>query len=205
MTLVNSPHQRELRIAGWRSRGYLPHFDGKPIPQFITLHLADSVPKKELERWQRELAHRDFEERKTILQRRIERYLDQGYGQSYLKLPNVAKMVQEALLKFENVRYRLYAWVVMPNHLHSLMKRFEGFELSDIMHSLKSYTAHEANKILGRTGKFWWDEYFDRYVRDAEHFKKIMKYIENNPVKAGLCKTAEEWPFSSAYAKRRLK
>jgi REP element-mobilizing transposase RayT len=87
-------------------------------------------------------------------------------------------MVQNSLLKFDGLRYRLFAWVVMPNHVHSLMTRFEDSELKDLLHSHKSYTAHEANKILQRTGKFWIDDYFDRYIRNEKHFRKTIEYIE---------------------------
>ena len=69
----------ELRAAGWHSRGYLPHFDGRAIPQFITLHLADSIPRKIIERWQRELSQLEEKQEQIALQRRIERYLDQAF------------------------------------------------------------------------------------------------------------------------------
>jgi REP element-mobilizing transposase RayT len=68
------------------------------------------------------------------------------------------------------------------------------------MHSIKSYTAHEANKILNRKGRFWSKEYFDRFIRNQEHFNKTVSYIENNPVKAGLCKESKDWRFGSAYS-----
>ena len=73
-----------------------------------------------------------------------------------------------------------------------------GHSLVEIMHSLKSYTASEANKMLGRRGRFWQKEYFDRYIRNARHFAKVVANIENNPVRARLCEKAEDWPFSSA-------
>jgi REP element-mobilizing transposase RayT len=135
--------------------------------------------------------------------RRVEKYLDQGYGQCFLKNTQVASMVQNSLLKFDGLRYRLFAWVVMPNHVHSLMTRFEDYELKDLLHSHKSFTAHEANKILQRTGKFWIDDYFDRYTRNEKHFYKTIEYIENNPVKAGLCEKPSDWPFSSARWRKR--
>jgi REP element-mobilizing transposase RayT len=198
MSLTNDPHKEELRAAGWHSRGYLPHFDGRAIPQFITLHLADSIPKKVIELWKEELHGLDVEER-IVLQRRIEKYLDQGFGSCFLKDHGVARMVQDSLLKFDDIRYNLHSWVVMPNHSHSLLTRFEDWELEQIMHSHKSFTAHEANKLLHRTGQFWMTEYFDRYIRNAEHFRNTVKYIENNPVKAGLCSKPSDWPFSSAW------
>ena len=199
MGLFEDAHHEERKAAGWRSRGYLPHFDGKAVPQFITIHLADSVPKHVIQGWKRELRSLEYEQEKIVLQGRIEKYLDQGYGEALLKDFNVAKLVQNSLLKFDGTRYRLFAWVVMPNHVHLLLWRFENFELKDILHSVKSYTAHEANKLLHRKGQFWQEDYFDRYMRNQEHFEKTVKYIENNPVKARLCETPSDWPVSSAW------
>jgi hypothetical protein len=119
MSLTNASHKEQLRAAGWHSRGCLPHFDGRAIPQFITLHLADSIPKKVIQCWERELRHLDDQQDRILLQKRIERYLDQGYGRAFLKDTEVAKIVQDSLLKFDGVRYNLFSWVVMPNHTHS--------------------------------------------------------------------------------------
>jgi REP element-mobilizing transposase RayT len=86
----------------------------------------------------------------------------------------------------------------MPNHIHFLATRFETATLSGIIQSFKSPTSHKANKVLSRSGHFWMPDYFDRYIRNSEHFEKTVQYIENNPVQAGLCKKGEDWPFSSA-------
>jgi putative DNA methylase len=160
------------------------------------------MPLRVIQRWREELKSMKDEQERIVLQKRIERYLDQGYGESFLKIPQVAKMVQDSLLKFDGTRYRLFSWVVMPNHVHSLMTRFEEYELKDILHSLKSFSAHKANKILQREGQFWIEDYFDRYIRNQEHFEKTVKYIENNPVKAGLCAEPGDWPYSSAWFKK---
>ncbi len=198
MSLTNASHMDELRIAGWHSRGYLPHFDGREIPQFITLHLADSMPKPVIERWKRELTKTKCKEAEILLQKRIERYLDQGYGNAFLRDKSIATIVQDSLLRYDGERYRLHSWVVMPNHLHVLLTRFKHLKLWEIMQSLKSYTSHKSNKVLGRMGQFWIEDYFDRSIRDGEHFRRTVRYIENNPVKARLCKKPEDWPFSSA-------
>ena len=71
--------------------------------------------------------------------------------------------------------------------------------MGKIVHTWKSYTAHECNKILARSGEFWQKESFDRYIRDENHFASAVAYIENNPVKAGLCKRPQDWKWSSAY------
>jgi putative DNA methylase len=196
-------HQDELRAAGWHSRGYLPHFDGAAQPQFITIHLADSIPTKVIRRWKEELKLLPYEQERILLQRRIEKYLDLGYGSSALKRADVATMVQDSLLKFDGDRYRLSAWCVMPNHVHTLMTRSDDFSLEFIFQAFKSYTAHEANKMLRRSGRFWMEEHFDRFVRNEKHFAATVRYIEENPVKAKLCKKASDWKFSSAWFKAR--
>lgn len=106
--------------------------------------------------------------------------------------------MQDALLFHKGAKYKLHAWVVMPNHVHVLLTPLEDVHFPTIMHSIKSYTANEANKIAGRSGQFWQLESFDRYIRNLKHFVGVIRYIENNPVKAGLCRSPEEWPFSSA-------
>jgi len=191
----------DLREAGWHSRGYLPHFDGREIPQFITCRLADSVPRPVLERLKRELNLENSKADQITLQRRIEKYLDQGYGEALLK-GRVAQLVENDLLSFDGRSFRLIAWVVMPNHIHFLTTRFEGVTLSAIMQSFKSLTAHKVNNVLLRGGRLWMPDYFDRYIRNADHFVKTIRYIESNPVKARLCKRAEDWPFGSA--RRRI-
>ena len=190
---------------GWYTRGYLPHFDAGPHrTQFITFRLFDSLPKDVLRRIEEELRLRDPENisRETFVL--AERYLDSGHGECFLGIPEVALIVKETLIKFDGVRYKLYAWVVMPNHVHALLKPIEGHSYERIMHSIKSFTASEANKVLGRKGPFWMREAFDRYIRDEEHFGRVFHYIENNPVKAGLCDTTKEWEFSSAFEREKL-
>jgi len=196
MSNIKAELRRELRDSGWHSRGYLPHFDGGEIAQTITLHLADSVPNAVLEKWKRELCEVPAKNTESALRRRIEHYADQGYGSCALKDIRVGSMAQGSLLRFDGDRYRLSAWVVMPNHLHMLLT--PEWSLSEIMKCFKSYTSHEANKILDQHGQFWMEDYFDRFVRNQKHFAAAVAYIENNPVKAGLCRRPEDWPFSSA-------
>ncbi|HKG15316.1 MAG TPA: transposase [Pyrinomonadaceae bacterium] len=188
------PFSEDLRAAGWHSRGYLPHFEGGEVAQFVTFRLKDSLPQSVVERWRRELTREDD----AALRRRVEAYLDEGYGAASLKQPQVASVIQDALLYYDGARYRLAAWAVMPNHVHLLATPCGGHTLSGIMHSIKSYTAGEANKLLGLRGVFWMEDYFDRYVRSSAHYERTILYVENNPVKAKLCRTPEEWPFSSA-------
>lgn len=200
MNTIKAKLQQDLHEAGWRSRGYLPHFEGGEIAQMINLRLADSLPKKVIERWNQEL---ELTGERTafapVMRQRIERYLDQGFGSCALRDARVAYMIQESLLHSDGERYWLSAWVVMPNHIHLVLTPKSPWSLSRIMKLFKSYTSHEANRILGRQGQFWMEDYFDRYVRDHKHFTNAIGYIESNPVRARLCEKASDWRFSSAW------
>jgi len=162
----------------------------------ITFCLADSMPQNVLKKWRSDLNRGEISS--ADCRRRIEFYLDQNYGSSHLRDRRIAEVVQETLLKWDGERYKLIAWVIMPNHGHFLIKPEPNFTVSDIMHSIKSFTAHEANRILDRKGAFWAKEYFDRYIRDHGHYASTVTYIENNPVKARLCSSPADWPYGSA-------
>ena len=202
MSLLDDAHRTELLEAGWHTRGYLPHFDGTAVSQFITLHLADSIPQKIIRRWEEELQYMKERPRRAWLEKRIHKYLDQGYGNCLLGDPRIANIVQDSLLFLGKTKCKIFSWVIMPNHVHTLLKRSDDVELEQILQSFKSYTAHEANKLLSRKGQFWFPEYFDRRIRNEKHFCNTLKYIENNPVKAGLCRKPSDWPFSSAWFRK---
>lgn len=187
---------------GWHSRGYLPHFDGGAIPQTVTFRLADSLPQAILDRWENELKTVSETKASVVRQKRIEHYLDSGAGQCWLSRPEIAKTVEESLLFFEGKRYQLAAWVVMPNHVHALITPTAGHTLSEILHSWKSYTSNAANRLLGRDGQFWYPDYHDRFIRNAQHLVRAVEYIEMNPVAAGLCLRPEDWPYGSACFRR---
>ncbi|CEF49443.1 unnamed protein product [uncultured bacterium] len=193
---ASAPHK------AWHSRGYLPHFDHPGLVQSITFRLHDSVPADVIVQWRRELKLTGEEEandpRCVEVRVRIEKYADQGRGECWLSDPAVAKVVEDALLYFDGRRYHLLAWCVMPNHVHVLIETHEGFPLGDVIHTWKSYTAKECNKLIKRKGDFWMPDYYDRFIRDGHHLQKVWRYIEENPVKAGLCAKAGDWKWSSA-------
>ena len=183
----------------WHSRGYLPHFDQAGFIQFITFRLGDSVPQEVLKKWREELLKHEITD--ANFRRRIEYYLDQNYGGEHLRITYIADVVQDTLLKWDGERYKLIGWVIMPNHVHILAQPIAPFTVPEIMHSIKSFTAHAANKHLNQKGAFWAKEYFDRFIRDSRHYWNTVSYIENNPVKARLCKDPEDWLHSSAHFK----
>ena len=189
---------------GWHSRGYLPHFDGGSIPQTVTFRLADALPKAVLDRWENELATMSEARASVERRQRIEHYLDSGAGRCWLSQPQITGAVENALLFFEAQRYGLEAWVVMPNHVHALLTPMAGRSFSEILHSWKSYTSNAANRLLGRNGEFWYPDYYDRFIRDEQHFVRAVEYIEMNPVAAGLCLRPEDWPYASARFRRSV-
>jgi REP element-mobilizing transposase RayT len=129
----------------------------------------------------------------------MDRYLDTtSVGPLYLRQPAIAQVVVNSLLRgVEEGHYELGAYAVMPNHVHTLL--LPKVPPSQLMRALKGVTAREANRILNRTGQsFWQGESYDHWVRDQTEWDRIAKYIEENPVKAGLAVRAEAYPWSSA-------
>ena len=180
-------------FAGWNERGYLPHRDSPGLTQFVTFRLNDSLPLEKRGEWEALLAIEDNRERR----KKLETYLDKGLGACDLKNPQIAEAVERTFRFFQGMRYELLAWVVMPNHAHVLFK-VGSTAMAQVVKGWKSVSARDANKILSRTGQFWHEDYWDTYMRGAEQELKARRYIENNPVKAGLVSDPREWPWSSA-------
>jgi REP element-mobilizing transposase RayT len=170
----------------------LPHFDGGALVQDMTFRLADSLPRILYETVA--AASVSAEDRRE----RLDRIIDEGRGSCILKNPENASIIRAALEHFDGERYRLIAWVVMPNHVHTMIEQVTGNRLGDIVHSWKSYTANAINAREGTKGSLWAPEYFDRYIRDGRHYENTIRYIEDNPAKAGLVARSADWPFSSA-------
>lgn len=161
----------------------------------ITFRLADALPQDKLAEFRENpMKPLDGNARRRL----VEEYLDAGIGNFYLRDSHIARLTERAQQYADGEKYHLYAWVVMPNHVHVLVEVLPISSLSEIMHSWKSFTAKEANRYYRRSGRFWQAEYFDRAIRDEQHWRDAVEYIHNNPVKAGLVQIAEEWPFSDA-------
>lgn len=148
----------------------------------------------------------------------FDQFLDMNRGIHWLDDPRIAALVRRSLYFWNGQKYHLLCWCVMPNHVHVLLQPI-GSEserldmesntvgesddasspLSRIMHSLKGYTAHEANGILGRSGSFWQHESYDHWVRDDNELERIVNYMNANPAAAGLCERPHQFPWSSAH------
>ncbi len=133
-------------------------------------------------------------ERKRMSQhqaRRIERTLDAGAGECFLRNLAIPKIVANALKEFDGSRYWLFARSVMPNHVHVLFQTIGKMPLATILHTWKSFSAKAANKILGRSGDFLQREYYDHLIRNQNEFDRGARYVLENPSKAGL----KDWPW----------
>lgn len=183
-----------------RNRGRLPHWEKEEGIYFVTFRLADSVPadvlgKLEFEREQaeavlsnldRELSFAEKQKLDWLFSERVDDYLDRNYGECHMRNTRIAKLVADSIKYFDGERYHLFAWCVMPNHVHAVFKIRQRNQLEEVLHSWKSFTASEANKVLGRAGEFWQREYYDHLVRDEEELVRIVKYVIDNPAKAGI-------------------
>lgn len=164
-----------------RKGAYLPHWTKRDAVYAVNFRLADSLP-----------AHvvADAQEASD----EVDAKLDEGLGECWLRDGRVARLIQDQLKHFSGERYRLLAWSVMPNHVHAVIQPLKEHQLPDILHSWKSYTASQANKVLNRSGAFWQPEYYDHLVRDEEDLGRQVRYAAENPESAGL----EDWPWSGS-------
>jgi putative transposase len=190
---------------------HLPHQipDGAPI--FLTWNLKGALPGhviEQLEHYRHQLEQRGPQAGESPRERSIrlgklhfaaaDRELDGATtGPMFLREPELATIVEEAILFGCAERYKLWAWCVMPNHVHVLLTPI--WELERVTKGLKGYTSRQINLHQNAPGRsVWQGESYDHWVRDADEFERIVFYIENNPVKAKLCQAQADWQWSSA-------
>jgi REP element-mobilizing transposase RayT len=188
--------EQSIGSRGWYTRGFLPHYDKPGTMQMITFRLADAMPASLRHEWEHLLKIEDEREKRT----KLESYLDRGHGECLLKLPAAATALEQVLLRFEDLRYRVLAWIIMPNHAHILVELWD-LPICELLKGWKGASARAINRLLGRTGELWQREFWDRYIRDEGHYAKAKHYIEWNPVKARLVREPQHWPYSSANPK----
>ncbi|KAA6302387.1 MAG: Type-1 restriction enzyme R protein [Candidatus Ordinivivax streblomastigis] len=179
----------------WHDRN-LPHRNKEGLIQSITFRLADSLPQNVLKQIELELKTCTDSEKDIQKRAKYEKWLDNGLGCCALAHPEMAQVMQDALKYHDGDKYDLLAWCIMPNHVHVLIKTKS--DLSRIVQSWKSFTGKWAlanNKkfnlgIPEDASKFWMEEYWDRFIRDENHFNNTVNYILENPKKANL---PEKW------------
>jgi REP element-mobilizing transposase RayT len=192
---------------------HLPHWRQDGATYFVTFRLADSLPQSklnELKSLKREFAashgicgtdwqsvlrkHGESIPREAWeafcheQMRRMEQWLDQGMGSCQLKRSDIANIVVDVMHHFDGEQYELGCYVVMPNHVHAVMRPLKPTTnpLETILQSRKLRTSREINSRLGQTGTLWQEESFDRIIRDEEHLYRCLQYIGDNPTKGGL-------------------
>ena len=191
---------------------HLPHWRQDGASYFVTFRLADSLPQEKLqelrllkEAWEKggvanpsyETANpshlKEWEALAKQTMMRIEIWLDQGMGACLLRQPLAAQIIDKALRFFDGSHYELGCFVIMPNHVHAILRPLEPDRqpLEKILQSRKRTIARHLNKVLHRAGELWQEESFDRIIRDEEHLYRCIQYIGNNPRKAQLPK--DEW------------
>ena len=188
---------------------FVPHLRQSGCTYFVTFRLADSIPKSVLLEWKTErwswlkargidveaegwrgkfesLSDQDKRTFERSYAKRLFEELDKCHGDNSLKHPNVSAEVVGAIQFFDGDRFDLGDFVIMSNHVHMLMTPLGEFQLEDILHSIKSYSANRINRLLSRDGSFWMAESYDRLVRDGEELVRTQNYIRSNPAKVGL-------------------
>ena len=170
----------------------LPHWHQDCKMQFVTFRLADSLPQVKLhelstfkEHWLSEhpqpWSKKEQEDYDKEIRDKCDRWIDEGYGSCILKDADIREIVEEALLHYDGIRYEVYAYVIMPNHVHILLSPIIGYTITEVIGKLKGYTARVINKKLGRNGSVWQKDIFDRLVRDVDNYAQYLDYIRNNP------------------------
>ncbi len=183
---------------------HLPHWRQDGASYFVTFRLADSLPQIKLrelavykEEWERThpppRSDKDLDQFAKDTFARVEGWLDQGMGACWLRQAWAGQIVDDALRFFDGSRYELGSFVVMPNHVHAIVRPLEPEiqPLEKILQSRKRTTAQQINEGLRTRGQLWQDESFDRIIRDEQHLYRCIQYIGNNPRKARLAQN--EW------------
>jgi putative transposase len=215
--MIKSPQERVVMSTldhRFYSERKLPHYQPPGAALFVTFRLAGSIPAACLEdlREKENQAQNRFvlsgysQIVKDLEQRRLFGYWDHildhsATGPHWLTEERIAQIFMSSLKFLDGKGFQRIASCIMSNHVHLALSPLQGQEdgapsLSKYMHSLKGFTAHAANQILGRSGDFWQHESFDHAVKDTGELRRIVDYILNNPVKAGLVKNWENWAWS---------
>jgi len=177
----------------------LPHWEQPGVPCFITFRLADSLPESLLTQWDEArrnwlrthpepwdaATNLDYQKRFRL---QLEKWLDAGHGSCLLRDRSIAEIVQNSLQCFHENRYRQIASVVMPNHVHLIAVFHANWPMKQVVQGWKSFSSREILKRLPShpSRKIWQKDYYDRLIRNQEHFRRVVRYIRSNPVRAHL-------------------
>jgi REP element-mobilizing transposase RayT len=182
---------------------HLPHWRQDGATYFVTYRLADSLPQSKLrflaslkQDWEAQhpppRSDADREQFVRLFQQKVEDWLDQGMGSCCLSHSEAADIVFDSWQHFDGERYELDCLVVMPNHVHLIVRPLEPKTdpLEAILQSRKGRSARLINALFKQSGTRWEEESFDRIIRDEEHLYRCIQYIGSNPARAGLAAEA---------------
>jgi REP element-mobilizing transposase RayT len=193
-----------------KTRNRLPHWQQDEGTYFTTFRLADSLPSELLEDWRDErrtwliqnpkpwLGTQELEYHRRFSSA-IDSHLDDSHGACLLRDQANAGILADSFSLFDADRYLLHAWVIMPNHAHLLFSVAPAGALDKIIASWKRFSANQIQQRIGGAGGIWQKDYFDRLIRNEEHFQNVIRYIRNNPVKAKLS-TSEYLHYQAPWA-----
>ena len=174
----------------WRKN--LPHWEQSGAVDFLTFRLYDSMPQvvvryyKQLKDqfirknpypWDSDIYRRYA----ALVPGPMQKYLDAGYGSCVLKDPVVRRFLVQSIDYFENERILVWAYVIMPNHVHMLVTGALGYEVGQTVSSIMRYSARKINRYLGLSGQLWRGEPFDTLIRSYAQYRHIVEYIRHNP------------------------
>ena len=189
-----------------RKRGeYLPHWTDNDSYYHICFHLIDSLPSNVLQTWlferkniiaaanlqKRDLTAEEKHQQALLYSKKVAFYLDKGCGYCYFWDEKCADIIVSALNFYNNIKYELYAWCVMPNHVHVIIKLNADNDLFKIIHSWKSYSATRINQVLRQKGSLWHRDAYNRLIRNQKELDATIKYVWENPDKAGI----KDWKY----------
>lgn len=168
--------------------GNLPHINQWQKLYAVTFRLNDSLPKVVVQAYIDECRNEygdnipDFKhKREEMLHKKMMECLDAGYGECLLRNAKVRKVMDDAFHYIHDNMAKVHAYVVMPNHVHAVIETKECVNIQAVMHNLKGYTASKINKLLMREGGVWQRDYYDRLIRNEEHYENAINYILHNP------------------------
>jgi len=210
---------------------HLPHYQPIGYAYFVTTRLSGTIPKHLYDKYKDEYVAKlkNISELKSLKEKtklyhklnkehflEMEKILDScSYGNVWLGNKKVAEIIKKTFHFYDDKRYNLICYTIMPNHIHliffPLIESYNNFLqvhikkkktedtfyfVTKIIQDIKKYSAKESNKILKRSGKFWQSESYDHVIRNKTELLSTVEYVLNNPVKAGLCENREDWKWN---------
>ena len=173
----------------------LPHWEAEAVIYHVSFRLADSIPEARLRQWiyerntllanakmaNRQLNINEINRLQYLYSENVEKYLDAGYGSCLLRQKAAAQIVKDSLEYYNNQKYLLHAWCIMPNHLHVIFQLLASYRQREVLFGWKSFTAHAINKALNRRGTLWQSDCYNHIIRTEREYYNQMWYVWNNP------------------------